>query len=103
LEAAGVEGIDHHKGLRFSDQALAIQAAVAGQGLVLGTTALATDHLKARRLVRPFKISIATDFAYFIVTSKSRATDPDIAAFKQWVLSEAQSESAVTQKRTNGD
>ena len=89
LKAAGVDSVDPRKGLRFSDDGMAIQAAVAGRGVVLASAALARDHLAARRLVRPFKVSIATNFAYYVVCPKERAQDADIAAFRQWVLAKA--------------
>jgi LysR family glycine cleavage system transcriptional activator len=92
LRAAAVTGIDVDKGLRFSDGALAIRAAVSGQGVALGSKALALDHLAAGRLVRPFELSLVTDFAYYIACAKKRAEEPDIVAFRCWIISEAQAE-----------
>lgn len=92
LRAAGVTGVNVSKGLRFSDGALVIQAAVSGQGVALGSRALALDHLTAGRLIRPFELSLVTDFAYYIVCSKDRAEEPDVMAFRQWVISEARGE-----------
>jgi LysR family glycine cleavage system transcriptional activator len=89
LRAAGVTGIDAGKGPRFSDGALVIQAAVNGQGVALGSKALALDHLAAGRLIRPFELSLVTDFAYYIVCAKRRAEEPDLAAFRRWIISEA--------------
>jgi LysR family transcriptional regulator, glycine cleavage system transcriptional activator len=93
LRAAQVSGVNVNKGLRFSDGALAIQAAVGGQGVALGSRALALDHLEAGRLVRPFELSLVTDFAYYISCAKKRAEEPDLVAFRRWILSEAQRES----------
>ena len=92
LRAAGVSGVNASKGLRFSDGALVIQAALSGQGVALGSRALALDHLAAGRLIRPFELSLATDFGYYIVCSKNRAEEPDLTAFRRWVISEAQAE-----------
>lgn len=92
LRAAGVAGVNVNKGLRFSDGALAIQAALSGQGIALGSRALALDHLAAGRLTRPFELSLVTDFAYYIVCAKKRAEEPDLIAFRRWVISEAQGE-----------
>jgi LysR family glycine cleavage system transcriptional activator len=89
LRTAGVTGVDVAKGLRYSDGALVIEAAVSGQGVALGTKALALEHLAAGRLVRPFKLSLATDFAYYVVCSKARTEEPDLAAFRRWVKAEA--------------
>lgn len=90
LRAAGVTGIAVDKGLRFSDGALAIQAALSGQGVALGSKALALDHLAAGRLVRPFELSLVTDFAYYIACAKKRREEPDIVAFRRWIMAEAQ-------------
>jgi len=89
LRAAGVTGIDLTKGLRSSDGALVIQAALAGQGVALGSRALVLEHLAAGRLVRPFKLSLMTDFAYYVVCAKSRADEPDIRAIRTWLVAEA--------------
>jgi LysR family glycine cleavage system transcriptional activator len=90
VRAAGVTGVDVVKGLRFSDGALAIQAAVGGQGVALGNKALVLDHLAAGRLVRPFQLSLRTDFAYYVVCAKTRAEEPNLVAFRRWLISEAQ-------------
>jgi len=95
VRAAGVTGIDVTKGLRFSDGALAIQAAVGGQGVALGSRALTLEHLAGGRLVRPFKLSLVTDFAYYAACAKSRADEPDIVAFRRWLIAEAQSAPAA--------
>lgn len=92
LRAAGVTGVNTNKGLRFSDGALVIQAALSGQGIALGSKALALDHLAAGRLIRPFELSLMTDFGYYIVCSKKRAEEPDLTAFRRWVISEAKAE-----------
>jgi LysR family glycine cleavage system transcriptional activator len=92
VQAAGVTGVNVTKGLRFSDGALALQAALNGQGIALGSKALASEHLAARRLVRPFKLSLVTDFAYYLVCAKARMDEPDLVAFRRWLLSEAQQE-----------
>jgi LysR family transcriptional regulator, glycine cleavage system transcriptional activator len=90
VRAAGVTGVNVTKGLRFSDGALALQAAVNGQGIALGSKALALEHLAAGRLVKPFKLSLVPNFAYYVVCAKARADEPDLIAFRRWLLSEAQ-------------
>jgi len=88
--AAGVTDINVSKGLRFSDGALAIQAAVGGQGVALGSKALTLEHVATGRLLRPFKLSLVTDFAYYAACAKSRADEPDIVAFRRWLIAEAE-------------
>jgi LysR family glycine cleavage system transcriptional activator len=95
LRAAGVTGVNVTKGLRFSDGSLAIQAAVNGQGVALASKALALEHLAARRLVKPFDLSLVTNFAYYVVCAKTRADEADLVAFRRWLLAEAQREPIV--------
>jgi len=38
------------------------------------------EHLAAGRLIRPFKLSLLTDFAYYVVCAKARADEPDLRA-----------------------
>jgi LysR family glycine cleavage system transcriptional activator len=99
VRAAGVTGVDVTKGLRFSDGALALQAAARGQGVVLASKALALEHLAAGRLVRPFKLSLVTDFGYYVVCAKTRADEPDLVAFRRWLLAEAQREPLMQRGR----
>jgi len=89
VRAAGVTGIDVTKGLRSSDGALVIQAAIGGQGVALGSKALVLEHLAAGRLIRPFKLSLVTDFAYYVVCARSRADEPDLRAIRTWLMAEA--------------
>jgi LysR family glycine cleavage system transcriptional activator len=88
LRAAEITGVNATKGPRFSDGAMALQAAVDGQGIALASQALAVDHLAAGRLVKPFKISVATDFGYYLVCAKTRADEPDLVAFRRWLFAE---------------
>ncbi|WP_119459467.1 transcriptional regulator GcvA [Rhodospirillaceae bacterium SYSU D60014] len=90
LLAAGVDGIDPTRGIHFSQTALAIQAAIDGQGIALGNTSLVGDDLAARRLVRPFELSLKgpSSFAYYLVSPKATADQPLVKAFREWVLRE---------------
>lgn len=90
LRAAGVDDIDAERGPRFSVDSMAIDAAIAGQGVVLASGAIAEDDLAAGRLIRPFPPSVceSTAFSYFLVYPQARIKDPKVATFRQWVLSE---------------
>ncbi len=89
LLVAGVEDIGASQGPYFTDSALVIQAAAAGQGVALARGALAADDLAAGRLVKPFNIAIPTEYAYYVVCPKATAHHPKIAAFREWLLDEA--------------
>jgi LysR family glycine cleavage system transcriptional activator len=89
LEAAGVDGVDARRGQYFNHTALALEAAMKGQGVVLSIKTLALSDLAAGRLVIPFDLDIALEFAYYVVCPKATAGQPKIVAFRQWLLEEA--------------
>ncbi len=92
LTAAGVHGPDLSKGAVFNQASLALDAAAAGQGVVLGRSALAASDLLAGRLVRPFGPSLPVSYAYYIVCPKPTAERPKIRAFRDWLVAEARAD-----------
>jgi LysR family glycine cleavage system transcriptional activator len=88
LHAAGADDVDATRGPRFSYTSFALQAAADGQGLALGSEALAGDDLAAGRLVRPFDVVLPVNFAYYLVYPEDTADRPKIANFRQWILAE---------------
>ena len=90
LRAAGVEGVDAERGPRFSVEGMALEAAIAGQGVALASAAVVEGDLEAGRLVRPFppSASQATAFSYYLVYPEVKAGDPKVIAFRDWVLAE---------------
>jgi LysR family glycine cleavage system transcriptional activator len=88
LKIAGVDGIDAHRGPRFESSVHAVQAAVQGEGVVLGRSALVADDLEAGRLIKPFDLSLPADLAYYVVYPTPSADRPKIRAFREWLLEE---------------
>jgi LysR family glycine cleavage system transcriptional activator len=89
LRSAGIRDIDAERGPRFTQHSMALQVAVEGQGVALGTTSHVVDHIAAGRLVSPFDLSMPTRFAYWVVAPKARAKEPAIVAFRDWLIAEA--------------
>jgi LysR family glycine cleavage system transcriptional activator len=91
MMAAGIKDFDDGPGLHFTESGPAIQAAIDGQGVVLGDSSLVAGDLAAGRLVQPFTLSIKgpPQFAYYIVSPLEMAGDPLVCAFRDWVLEEA--------------
>ena len=89
LASHGVTGVDPERGVVFSDSSQLVAAAAAGQGVALARKLLAEPYLRARTLVRPFKGSIPAEFAYFVACAESRADEPAIRSFREWILSAA--------------
>jgi LysR family transcriptional regulator, glycine cleavage system transcriptional activator len=88
LTAAGVGGVDAHRGPRFSHTHLMLQAAMAGRGVACGLLLFAGDDLAAGRLVEPFDFRLPTRFSYYLVFPPAAADRPKIRAFREWVKSE---------------
>ena len=89
FEAAGLGNVEARRALSFNYSNLMIQAAVDGLGVALSQHALAGDDLAAGRLVRPFDISLPTEYAYYVVMPEVSAERPKIAAFRNWLKDEA--------------
>ncbi|WNG32604.1 transcriptional regulator GcvA [Archangium violaceum] len=93
LDGAGVDGVDAEAGPAFNDAGLVLQAAVHGHGVALGRLLLASDDLKAGRLVQPFAKALPNDFSYWLVHPRPLTERRDVAAFRTWLLSEVKSAS----------
>jgi LysR family glycine cleavage system transcriptional activator len=90
LASFGIECSDTERGPVFDQTALAIDAAVAGQGIALARTALASLDLIAGRLVRPLEEARPAEFSYWIVCRKSVANEPKISQFRSWLIEQVQ-------------
>jgi len=95
LRAAGVSDVDWTRGPRFSVSSMAIETAIAGQGVVLGSDVLCAADLAAGRLVKPFEVGLALDFGYWIVIPETAAERPKAVAFRDWLLAEARAHEAA--------
>lgn len=90
LAHVGAERIDTAGGLHFSDYGLAVQAAIAGHGVVLASGPILRESLEANLLVRPFDELAAPGIGYDVVTSQERQDRPEVRAFIAWLLEAAQ-------------
>ena len=89
LKAAGVRGEPATPDLTFNNSSLAIDAAIAGRGVVLAYSTIAAADLAEGRLVRLFTLSLPDLFAYYIVTAPGALERPKVRAFRDWLRSEA--------------
>jgi LysR family glycine cleavage system transcriptional activator len=88
LKAAGVDGVDLSRGLRFSSADHALDATVEGAGVLLTHDVLAHDELRAGRLVIPFELALRSGRAYHFVCLKRRQNQPNVQAFRTWIRQE---------------
>jgi LysR family transcriptional regulator, glycine cleavage system transcriptional activator len=102
LAARGVKGVDGSRGPRFNQSSLVIEAAIGGRGVALAKRALAQADLDAGRLVVPFQIATAVDFAYYLVHPKAKGRLPQVKAFSAWLKAEAEAHEATLRSMDNG-
>lgn len=88
LKPFGLDQAHLAEGDTFTDAALCLDAAIAGQGVMLAWHTLAHDALKAGRLVAPFKERARTRYSYWLITSATRAEAAKVRQFKAWLRTE---------------
>ncbi|TVP51899.1 MAG: LysR family transcriptional regulator [Halomonas sp.] len=76
---------------QYSLYSLALDQAIAGQGVVLASYPLIADRLASGVLVRPFgeKHSLSSPFAYDLVLPVEGETPPEAVRFIEWLQQEA--------------
>ena len=89
LKAAGVKDVPAATGLSFNNMHLALDAAIAGHGVVLAYSTIAAADIAAGRLVRLFSLSLPDQFAYYIVTAPGALERPKVRTFRDWLRREA--------------
>ena len=88
FKAAGVEGVDLSRGLRFNSADHALHAVIEGAGVLLAYDVLAYDDLRTGRLVVPDALTLDTARAYHFVCMKSRRNQANVKAFRDWIMRE---------------
>lgn len=89
FEHSGVSSQPSAGRMRFSFIDQAVQAAVRGQGVVLGRTLLVDDLVAAGQLATPFpQLRLATGFNYYLLVNPQRNEAPEVVLFVRWLLEE---------------
>ncbi len=73
-------------GTSFSDHGLMLDAALAGQGLALGSLTLAQHALGIGALVQPFAETLETGLGWYLVGEAQRLARPEARAVWQWLV-----------------
>ncbi|MDI5921155.1 LysR substrate-binding domain-containing protein [Halomonas sp. LR5S13] len=97
LETLGAGHIDARRGVSFSDYNLAVQAAIAGQGVVLGSLPILSDLVAAGLLVRAFPDIVETSIGYDIVATRDAIGTQQVQSFIAWTKAEAAAAGHVQQ------
>ena len=88
LKAAGVTEVAPDRGPAYSDTALSLQAAIAGNGVALGRRSLVIDDIKTGHLIQPFGPELRTRFSWYLVCSPVAAEQHKVRAFREWLQHE---------------
>ena len=71
--------------LSFTDDAHAIQAAIAGHGALIASLTLVADDLAAGLLTAPFGPELPGD-GYHLLIPETERSAPDVIAVRDWLL-----------------
>jgi LysR family glycine cleavage system transcriptional activator len=86
MREVGVSLDNVNQGPIFSLSSLALQAAIHGQGVALGSNLLARAEVESGRLVCPFDQFLVSKNAYYIVCNETQSELGKIEVFRQWML-----------------
>ena len=83
-ELAGVSGVDWTKGVTFTDESHAIQAAIAGHGVALLSPLLLSTELEIGSLIQPFGPAL-TGLHFHFVYPDTPASADKCAVLQSWL------------------
>jgi DNA-binding transcriptional LysR family regulator len=79
----------------FNEASLCLDAAIAGQGVMLAWQTLAAQAVTEGRLVAPFPIRAKTGFGHYFITPADRRESAKVKAFKAWMKAELEASLAA--------
>jgi LysR family glycine cleavage system transcriptional activator len=73
------------RGLRFSHAYLAIEAALAGDGVALARHSLVADDLARGRLIAPFPLAVPSGVSYWFVSARDPKQRPAVLLLREFL------------------
>jgi len=95
LAARGCTDLPLHAGPIYSDAALCLEAAIAGQGVAMAWPTLAADALKSDLVRAPFPERVASGEFYWLATSPVQPPSTNIRVFARWLRAELAADCVV--------
>ena len=89
LDLAGAPALRFAAETIIDDTNIVIQAAIAGQGVALGTFPFVQADIDAGRLVKPFAQELAPLRSYYLLVRPGARRRPEVAAVCDWLAREA--------------
>jgi LysR family glycine cleavage system transcriptional activator len=96
FERAGVESPATLRGLKFTDSIVLLGAAASGLGVALGRGPLIEGLLARGQLVKLTQDSWRSAWSYRLVAPAANFSRPNVRAFVDWIVAEAQGNSTHT-------
>lgn len=97
FRAMGVDFAPQH-GPHFSGADHAVDAALAGVGVVLGRRAMVIKDIFEGRLVAPYGVALGTKAQFRFLCRNGTENRPQITAFRNWILAEIAKTTSVHQQ-----
>jgi LysR family glycine cleavage system transcriptional activator len=78
--------LDTKRGMAFDTVTLAVQFAMAGQGVVLADTDMFAPEIAAGRLIAPYEVTAEDGYGYYLAFHSEDLGDPVISLFRSWMI-----------------
>lgn len=95
---AGEHRVDSSRGIRFSHAYLAIEAALAGEGVALVRRTLVADDLANRRLVAPIGPVLPSGLTYWFMTSVDPAKKLSLSVLRTYLRQSMRDAAVIADK-----
>lgn len=89
LREAGVTDLNPGSGYQFDTSLMTFAVAAEGAGVALGRTSMVTRELERGRLVKPLRLELPIDEAFYLLSPQRGGIHPDAGKFRDWLLEEA--------------
>jgi LysR family glycine cleavage system transcriptional activator len=86
------------RGLRFSHAYLAIEAALAGDGVALVRRSLVADDLARGRLIAPFPLAVPSGLAYWFVSARDPKQRPSVLLLRLFLSQQLKAAERIAKK-----
>jgi LysR family glycine cleavage system transcriptional activator len=78
--------LDTQRGMAFDTVTLAVQYAMAGQGVVLADVDMFAEEIAGGRLVAPYDVVTEDGYGYYLAFHSEDLGDPAISLFRSWMI-----------------
>lgn len=90
LSLVGVKELSFRHETTMMDSNLVVQAALAGQGVALGSFPFLAEDVAEGRLVKPFEQDLQPQRSYFMLTRPGGRRNPEVDTVCKWLIRESE-------------